>query len=123
MTTERYECIFLKMSDEDAQTLLSYIVSKHKKDNGFRLLKYSVEASGNDGLVVGDASSTWISLSNEREEKISHFLEDSEGIFELELFDISPDGLYECLECLFYQQKEVLEETFVKDIQDLLAQL
>ena len=120
---ERYECDFLEISDDEASKLLEHIVSHHEENNRVRFLEYSVDGSDGDDLVKGDESTTWLSLSNEREEKLCYYLKDDEGVFELEHFDIAPDGLFECLECLYYQQNEVSQEVFVKNIQELFMKL
>ena len=69
---------------------------------------------------MGEKAKTWIRLSNVRESRLSYFLEDEEGIFELEHFEISIEGLAECLKCLFYQQNEVNNQTFDKNIKQLV---
>ena len=69
---ERYECDFLEISDDEASKLLEHIVSHHVENNRVRFLEYSVDGSDGDDLVKGDESTTWLSLSNEREEKLCY---------------------------------------------------
>ena len=112
--------IFQGSNDNDAKLLLDYIILLSSKNKKRRFLEYSVKSYNTDKLVLGEKAKTWIRLSNVWESRLSYFLEDEEGIFELEHFEISIEGLAECLRCLFYQQTEVNKQTFDKKIKQLV---
>ena len=69
---------FLK---EDLQELLK-LLKKHASEDNRRFLEYNVEETGEDGLVVG-AATTWMQFSNEQSGKLTYMLEDDDGKFEL----------------------------------------
>ena len=122
MRSSHNKDIFSEISSKDAEIFLNYLSIKHAENNSARILEYSVDSTGSDGLVAGESSFTWINFSNERENRLCYCLQDDDGLFELEHFNVSTDGLFECLECLFYQQSEVLIEVFIKNLQDLLSE-
>ena len=112
----------MDITKKDSKKLLDYIVGKYSVDNRNRILEFPVRSSGEDGLVVGESAKTWIGLSNIKEKKIAHFLYDDDGLFELEIFDMTYLGLKECLEVLFYQQKELSKDSFEFKIKELIRQ-
>ena len=106
---------------EDLVKLLELLM-QHSSETSRKYLEYNVEETGEDGLVVG-AATTWMQFSNEQTDKIAYLLEDEDGIFELEAFELTDEGLGECLISLFNQQQQVKEATFNDAVQQLITTL
>ena len=111
------------LSESESKVVLKHLKSKFFEDKRTRFLEYKVNPTGSNKLVVGNNSTTWISLSSEIENKISYFLEDDEGTFELDHFDLTLDGLNQCLECLYQQQDEVSLRIFQNNIKLFLSHI
>jgi hypothetical protein len=112
---------YLHAPKEDLQKLLELLM-RHSTESNRKILEYNVEETGEDGLVAG-AATTWMQFSKEQPGKLAYMLEDDDGKFELEDFELTSEGLGECLICLFNQQEEVEEETFNKAVQQLIIDL
>ena len=110
---------FKNISRKKIEKVLNYIVSESTRNARGRFLEYLVNSTGENQLVVGNAAKTWIKISSEQEKKLCYCLEDEDGIFELEHFNITLEGFLECLECLFRQQDEVTQKIFEIDFQNL----
>ena len=112
---------FLHASKKDLEKLLE-LLKNHSSKNNQKYLEFNVEETDEDGLVVG-AASTFLQFSNEQQDKICYVLQDQEGTFELETFELTAEGLNECLISLFNQQNQVKENIFNEAIQKLIVQL
>ena len=110
---------FNNISRKKIGGVLNHIVFESKRDARGRFLEYLVNSTGDNQLVVGGQAKTWIKISSEQEKKLCYCLEDEDGIFELEHFNITLEGFLECLECLFRQQDEVSQKDFEIDFQNL----
>tara|TARA_Y100000389_G_scaffold89232_1_gene85656 strand:+ start:352 stop:717 length:366 start_codon:yes stop_codon:yes gene_type:complete len=75
--------------------------------------KLQVEDSGGDGLVEGEAE-TWIEVkeNDKNQKQIWHMMKDDDGESELEVFDMSLQGLHDALDALFGQQDKYQVEEF-----------
>lgn len=85
-------------------------------------LTLQVEDSGGDGLVEGEAE-TWIEVKeNDKSQKqIWHMMKDDDGESELEVFDMSIQGLHDALDALFGLQDKYQVEEFYNYVLESIA--
>ena len=85
-------------------------------------LTLQVEDSGGDGLVEGEAE-TWIEVKeNDKSQKqIWHMMKDDDGESELEVFDMSIQGLHDALDALFSLQDKYQVEEFYNYVLESIA--
>ena len=85
-------------------------------------LTLHVEDSGGDGLVEGEAE-TWIEVKeNDKSQKqIWHMMKDDDGESELEVFDMSIQGLHDALDALFSLQDKYQVEEFYNYVLESIA--
>ena len=62
-------------------------------------------------------------FSNEQAGKLAPILEDDEGIFELNFYDLTLEGVGECLMDVYNQQNEADEDKFKVAIIELIDNL
>jgi hypothetical protein len=96
--------------------LLDYF---EKLSPGVPQLIFSVSDSG-DGLVTGKAKA-WMQTSTARENMICYVLQDDDGRTELNRYDLTPQGIADCLDSLSSQQDQVDYEEFYNAIKNLIA--
>ena len=53
------------LSENECKIILKHLKSKSLEDKRSRFMEYTVSPTGSNKLVVGNNSTTWISLSNE----------------------------------------------------------
>ena len=96
-------------SKEELENLVNLLSETIAEENR-RFLEFNVGET-DYGLVEGKAK-TWMQFSNEQAGKLAPILEDDEGIFELNFYDLTVEGVGECLMDVYNQQKEADEDKF-----------
>jgi len=104
------------ISTSELEEVLEYF---KKLEPGDPRLIFSVKDSG-DGLVTGDATA-WMQISTARDNMICYMLQDDDGKSELNRYDLTLDGVADCLDSLSSQQDQVDYEGFYKAVKKLIA--
>lgn len=82
-------------------------------------LIFAVSDSG-DGMVTGEATA-WMQISTQRENMLCYMLQDDDGKTELNRYDLTIEGVADCLDSLSSQQDQVDYEGFYKAVKELIA--
>ena len=108
ISTERYEELF------------TYIKRVHPNTP---YLIFSVEDSGGDGLVEGEAE-TWIEVkeNDKNQKQICHMMKDDEGENELEVYEMTLQGLHDAIDRVFDLQDQLQVKEFFNSVLELLKQ-
>ena len=85
---------------------LKNFLEKIIKSEGTPFLIHNV--NNDDGLVesANNDAKTWLALSKEQDGKIAWCMQDDDGDYELEFFDINIEGLDECISKVYERQDE-----------------
>ena len=88
---------------------LNNFLEKILKSEGEPFLIHNV--NHDEGLVesANNDASTWLALSQQQESKIAWCMKDDDGEYELEFYDLTIDGIDECI-CRVYERQDELKD-------------
>ena len=94
---------------------LNNFLEKIIQSNGEKFLVHNV--NDDVGLVesANNDASTWLALSQQQESKIAWRMKDDDGEYELEFFDLTVEGLDECISKVYERQDELKDPEKFKD--------
>ena len=104
------------ISTSDLEKVLNYF---KKLSPGDPRLVFTVNDSG-DGMVSGEAKA-WMQISTSRKDMLCYVLQDDDGKSELNRYELTLEGVADCLDSLSSQQDQVDFDEFYKAVKELIS--